>query len=434
LTAAGRRAAGWLALALAAATSGVGVPVTAQAQSSQDQTLRQLEQDLAVNRQRQDLLNRQAGALTSELQELRGRLVTLTQAASRQDADLATLEAALGRLELEQRDQLDRLQRQRRQIAGLLGALLRLARTPPAALLVRPEAPVDTLRAGILLRSILPTLEERAHALARTLDRLFQTRSRLAGQRRLVLAGRSSLAASRDEIAALVTERERLSRETDAERLEVARTMARLTAQAGDLRQLLQRIEIERRATEDRLRLEALARAAAEARMIEMAPPPAAESTPTPSPPLAAAAPHPPPPPAPPSGRIPGMRLPVAGDVAVGFGAPDQSGNPSRGLHLLSRPGSPVVSPLDGTVRFAGPFRNFGQLLIVEHGNGYHSLIAGLARIDTTVGRAVSAGEPVGVSGDPAGEPSELYFEFRHNGQPVNPQRGASASDAKGHG
>ncbi|CAK0754013.1 hypothetical protein CCP1ISM_5480001 [Azospirillaceae bacterium] len=93
-----------------------------------------------------------------------------------------------------------------------------------------------------------------------------------------------------------------------------------------------------------------------------------------------------------------------------------------------------MVAPQDGTIRFAGPFRGFGQLLIVDHGNGYHSLIAGLGRIDTTVGRPVSAGEPIGIVGDPADGVSELYFELRRSGQPVNPRHGIRSPDAKGHG
>jgi murein hydrolase activator len=83
---------------------------------------------------------------------------------------------------------------------------------------------------------------------------------------------------------------------------------------------------------------------------------------------------------------------------------------------------------------FAGPFRGYGLILIVEHPNGYHSLIAGLGRIDTAVGQHVLAGEPVGVMGSPTDGNPELYFELRRNGQPINPQRGMSASDGKGQG
>jgi septal ring factor EnvC (AmiA/AmiB activator) len=83
---------------------------------------------------------------------------------------------------------------------------------------------------------------------------------------------------------------------------------------------------------------------------------------------------------------------------------------------------------------FAGPFRGYGLILIVEHPNGYHSLIAGLGRIDTKVGQRVLAGEPLGVMGTPPDGNPDLYFELRRNGQPINPQRGLPASDGKGQG
>ena len=86
-----------------------------------------------------------------------------------------------------------------------------------------------------------------------------------------------------------------------------------------------------------------------------------------------------------------------------------------------------MVAPLDGQVRFSGTFRGYGELLILEHGGGYHSLIAGFGRIDARIGQQVLAGEPVGVTALPQSDATEdlsVYFEFRSNGQPVNPVQG----------
>ncbi len=79
---------------------------------------------------------------------------------------------------------------------------------------------------------------------------------------------------------------------------------------------------------------------------------------------------------------------------------------------------------MGGEIRFAGTFKNFGNMIIIEHEGGYHSLVAGLARIDTVVGQKVAPGEPVGVlpSGNPE-NPAEVYYELRLNGRPVNPAR-----------
>ncbi|MBM3561038.1 MAG: peptidase M23, partial [Alphaproteobacteria bacterium] len=103
------------------------------------------------------------------------------------------------------------------------------------------------------------------------------------------------------------------------------------------------------------------------------------------------------------------------------FGDRTELGERSRGATWQARDGAQVVAPWDGRVVFAGPFRAFGPILIIEHGEGYHSLIAGLGRIDVTAGQWVLAGEPVGGAGPSGGNPASVYVELRHDGQPVDP-------------
>ncbi|MBU0859836.1 MAG: peptidoglycan DD-metalloendopeptidase family protein [Alphaproteobacteria bacterium] len=74
-------------------------------------------------------------------------------------------------------------------------------------------------------------------------------------------------------------------------------------------------------------------------------------------------------------------------------------------------------------VRFSGPFKNYGNMIIIEHKKDYHSLIAGLTRLDVREGTSVNAGEPVGSlpsSSSRGGKPT-LYYELRQKGRPVNP-------------
>ena len=109
------------------------------------------------------------------------------------------------------------------------------------------------------------------------------------------------------------------------------------------------------------------------------------------------------------------------------YGQTNGLGETNRGLTLEPYPGAPIVAPLDGEVRFAGTFRGYGELLILEHSGGYHSLIAGFGRLDARIGQQVLAGEPVGVTALPQSGTTDtptLYFEFRSNGQPINPVQG----------
>ena len=109
------------------------------------------------------------------------------------------------------------------------------------------------------------------------------------------------------------------------------------------------------------------------------------------------------------------------GQIVSEFGAQRGNGLTSQGLHIKIEDISDVVSLRAGKVVFSGTFRTYGLLLIIEHGQGYHSLLSGFGRIYGQVGDFVRAGEPVGLMGDAAGRGSVLYVEVRRKGKPINP-------------
>jgi septal ring factor EnvC (AmiA/AmiB activator) len=125
------------------------------------------------------------------------------------------------------------------------------------------------------------------------------------------------------------------------------------------------------------------------------------------------------------------LPFPVVGRVVGRYGEESGAGLISKGITIETRPGAQVVSPHRGRVAFAGPFRGYGQLLIIEHGEAYHSLMAGLDRIDTVIGQLVFGGEPVGVMGYPDDGKPSLYLELRRNNRPVDPLPWFAASEAK---
>jgi septal ring factor EnvC (AmiA/AmiB activator) len=98
---------------------------------------------------------------------------------------------------------------------------------------------------------------------------------------------------------------------------------------------------------------------------------------------------------------------------------------------IETRPAAQVIAPFDGRVVFAGDYRRYGQLLIIAHGEGYHSLLAGLGNIDVVVGQWVLAGEPVGRMTQADGRVPELYVEIRRNGEAINPQSWLATPDTK---
>ena len=124
------------------------------------------------------------------------------------------------------------------------------------------------------------------------------------------------------------------------------------------------------------------------------------------------------------------VQLPVNGVKIRDFGTPDSGGGAERGLSIATRAGAQVTAPSDAWVVYAGPFRSYGQLLILNAGGGYHLLLAGMERISVDLGQFVLAGEPVAVMGSGShiaailatgSSQPVLYIEFRKDGTPIDP-------------
>jgi septal ring factor EnvC (AmiA/AmiB activator) len=124
------------------------------------------------------------------------------------------------------------------------------------------------------------------------------------------------------------------------------------------------------------------------------------------------------------------LHLPVNGVPIRGFGAADGAGGTQKGLSIAAHKGAQITAPCDGWVVYAGPFRSYGQLLILNAGGGYHVLLAGMERISVDLGQFVLTGEPVAVMGGPAqvsaavttgSKQPVLYVEFRKDGTPIDP-------------
>ena len=366
-----------------------------QSESDARQGLSRVEKDLAASEKRKAELDRQAAAQSQELGDLRAKLVSAGQATRQNEATLSGVEERLAVLEGEAEAKRQALAMQRAHLTALLAALQRLALDPPVALVALPQPPLDTVRGAIAMGGTVPAIASEASALKVELASLAEADAAVRRQRALIEDASGRLLAERHDLDALIERKAALEQRTEAERkLEDAR-LAKLASAAKDLRELIQRLEAQRLAEEKgRARAEPIASRSASGPVGEVA--------------AAAGA---------------GARtIPASGKLLASYGQTDEYGAVTRGLTIETRPDAVVVAPDGGRVLFAGPFRGYGLILIIEHSGGYHSLLAGLGRIDATVGRTVAAGEPVGTMGhDPDRNPS-LYFELRRSGQPTNPQ------------
>jgi len=364
-----------------------------------NERLKDVERELGESRHRSEALQREAETLATEAARMRTESVEAARKAQDLESSLSAMESELTALDERERAKTHALNAERDRLARLLAAMERIARHPPAALLAEPDAPSDAVRGAILLRASVPAVEARARTLGTELGELAALRAEIANRRTEAADAGRALDIELRRVASLAEEKSRLEGRARAESKDEARRAAHLATQAEDLRELLARIEAARKA-------DLRPKPAAKAQTARLSQPSAAANAP----------------------------LPARGEMIRAFGDEDDSGGKTKGISIRTRAGAQVVAPADGEVVFAGPFRGFGQLLIIAVGEDYHALLGGLDRIDAEVGQAVLAGEPVGtMQGSPKGTPT-LYFELRRKGQPINPLPWLAAGNSKVNG
>lgn len=376
-----------------------------------DKQLKTIEKELEKGRQEQEELARRQQALSGEVEKLKADLVGAARSAQQQEDTLTLLEAELGQLRAKDAAMTRALEQSRGKMGHVLMALERMAWRPTEALIAQPTQPADTVRSAILLRAAVPQIEREAKDIKDEMETLAKVRADIARQREKRSAALVRLEDEQKRLDQLMKRKAEMAAQTSEEREQAEKRVARLAGEAADLKELIQRIEEERRARAEAAAREREARLAAKNQKKggKAAKTEAHASLPHyegPNKPFSQA-----------KGQIP---LPARGEVVTRYGESDDLGAPSKGIRIETRPGAQVVAPYDGQIVYAAFFRSYGRLLIIEHGEGYLSLIGGLGRIDGQVGQTVVSGEPVGIMGDGQTKPV-LYVELRRNGQPVNP-------------
>ncbi len=389
------------------------------------QTLESEIEELRLNKQR---LDQEALALRREEEALQKELVDA--AASVQDAEtrLSSIERQIIGLLVQQNTAIRQLLSQEETLGDLLAALEALEINRPPALAIEPDDAVKAARTAMLLSSLIPELQAEAQKLNDDLDRLATIRLDIERQREAEKTASADLEQERTSLETLLSElsqkRKSKTSEAEAER----RQIAALAAEARDLRTLLQNLsrqalksiprlkpgpgsdtQEDQPAVASKVSLPPLQEAYANSTLRKFA---SAKGS---------------------------LKQPVSGFLQESFGESVDTGSRSKGIRYATRAKAQVIAPFDGTIVFAGPFLGYGQLLIIEAGDGYHILLAGMDRIDGVVGQRLLAGEPVGVMGsggvdDATSDALSLYVEFRKDGKPFNPVPWMAAREGKAKG
>jgi septal ring factor EnvC (AmiA/AmiB activator) len=398
-------------------------PVAGEAASARDAHQAELDavaRDIEVTQERQDELRKEIAALDKDNATLNQNLLDTGKRVQTLEGEIDKAEDRVKTLAANEATIHQSLIARRDVLAEVLAALQRMGRRPTPALLVRPEDALASVRSAILLGAVVPDLRGAADKLTADLRTLVALKAEIATARDRMRADAGNLAEERARTQLLIEEK-RNRRTQSAEALaEQERRAAELAGQATSLKDLIAR-------TEKEIAAAAHAAAAADQAAAENQKAAAAGGErPTSlgaadrlAPKVAFASAK---------GLLP---KPANGAVVRNFGQSDGLGAKTQGISIATRPAAQVNSPADGWVVYSGPFRSYGQLLIINAGGGYHVLLAGMERIDVQLGQFVLAGEPVAMMASQrlasagavnigASQPM-LYIEFRKDGTSIDP-------------
>lgn len=393
-----------LAFPFAAAAQDEEAELVAERRAALDQLLT----EISVSAERQGELEAEIAAIETDRATLNETLIATNQRAQELETAIAAAETRIANLVEDEATIRASLAGRREVLGEVLAALQRMGRQPPPAILIQPEDALASVRSAILLGAVVPELRAEAAALVSDMEQLVSLRAEQEAEQTALLADAGTLAEESERIELLLMERQIASNQTAAELEEQRQRAAALAADAETLEELIGAFEprdVAAFAEESGPAVDVTPIFLGEADRI------------SPAIPFASA-----------RGLLP---RPAAGDLLIDFGDDDGFGGNAAGITLGTRPDARVSSPSDGWVEFAGPYRSYGNLLIINAGDGYLVLLAGMDQLDVLPGQFVLAGEPVGMMGAvrvaAAGAASlgntqpVLYVELRRDGTPIDP-------------
>ncbi|MEL6291194.1 MAG: peptidoglycan DD-metalloendopeptidase family protein [Pseudomonadota bacterium] len=451
--------------------------------------LKQNERELSDAARRENELQTTLGTLATERERLNRQLIDTAAAVQETEEALTKSETRLNDLEVREQVIRGSLFSQHARMARLLAAMQRMGRNPPPVIVTKRRDALSMVRSAMLLARAFPELQTEAQILRQQLQSLVDVTTNIKGERQKLREETIKLASAQAVLEEKLLEKRKVEDARQSELANVQAEARRIRQSGANLGELIAQLdtkiaeatalgEYNRRLKAERERQARLAVERERLRQAEDAARRAEESarrdaarqtqprrqpqpdgaqpkrstppsvTPTTPPPTTGGRDF--------AARVPGQSLrpspsgggtradrltpaipfvkakgrlptPVRGRTVLRYGDRTKLGRKSKGIVIETRSNARIVSPSDGWVVYAGPFRSYGQLLIINAGDGYHILLAGLSRIDVQLGHFVLASEPIGAMGSTPGTESGaggpvLYVEFRKNSRPINPK------------
>lgn len=381
-----------LIIPLLAAHLVAGSSAFAQSSDKDDagKKLEAIENEIDEGERQRDILNQQSQRANREAERLTAQLVDAAREIQFAEENVIRLETRTADLSAEVETKRKALLASNTNITQLIAALERLSNRPAVLTLLKPDEAITTARSSAVMSTLVPEIDAQAQTLKADLTALAAVQDQLSKERFALKNGLEALTKNQRTLNELLAARKREARQANARARQLERDLAQYAREASSLRDLVAKLEQEAaKARQRAARRPSVARPRLPANSGSLRKQ---------------------------KGRIP---RPAIGPIVSRFGAKENAAS-SKGIKIRTRQNAQIIAPFDGSVVFAGPFRDYGLLLIIDHGDGYHSLLAGFEALQSSAGDWVLMGEPIGtmpntkVSGD-------LYLELRQNGTAINP-------------
>lgn len=380
-------------------------------------------EQMKENRKREQDIQKDLASLAAERVKITEESKLLASKVQESEEQLSTGEARLAELDGQEKALRSTLTERYGKISKLLSVLQRMGRNPPPVMITKREDALKMVRSAMLIAAAFPEMRAQAVTLSAKLTELVKVMDGVRQERAKTEAYANDLKDKRQQLDALMETKRALYAQKQTDLQSVRTAAAEIAKGTEKLSELIAKAD---QAVANNTDLGAYN----EESKAQPQPPPggapnAAELAPSakqgksePLRPLIAFNLA--------KAKLP---LPAAGRRVLSFGEKTQYGAQSKGIVIETRGFAQVTSPCDGWIVFAGEFRSYGRVLIINPGGGYHVLMAGLSQIDVSTGQFVVAGEPVAnmSGGAPsAAQPAQasapvLYVEFRKDGEPVDP-------------
>lgn len=412
-------------------------PLAASAVTAKD--LESLQRQVAEKNMEHKRLQAQSTQISHELTMISQKMVRRARQIQNTEEALSKMENELLHLQADLQAKEAEFASEDESLRKTLYALQNLAMKPTESLFVQPLTPVEIIRSAMLLRETVPSLAEEAAFIKKKLDEIVLKKTQVEKQVAKIATNKQTLEQEQEKMKNLVAQKAQLRGNIESKTAATRDKIKQLAAQAKDIKELLiklenerierERLEAEQREKERQQQEEQMARLRREKELLEQARKEREQEQAHEKESLEDQ---------PPKDDLKNynpefikdvkknfakakgnLSMPARGAIVVAYGQETAKGVTSKGISIQTRKNAQVTAPFDGSVIFAGAFRGYGKLIIIDHGQGYMSLLAGLENADCEVGQMLLAGEPIGQM--PDSTEAKLYVELRKDNKPINP-------------